>query len=76
MGVYEKAVKPILFKMDPEFVHDRYTFAGRVLGSNPVTRSAVSAVYKYENPILTQTINGITFKNPIGLAAGFDKVIS
>lgn len=73
MAIYQKVVKPILFKMDPEFVHDRYTFAGRILGSNPLTRSSVSLFYKYENPSLAQTIDGITFKNPIGLAAGFDK---
>ncbi len=73
MGIYNSAVKPILFKMDPEFVHDRYTFLGNVLGSNPVSRSSVAMFYKYENPILAQKINGITFKNPIGLAAGFDK---
>jgi dihydroorotate dehydrogenase len=73
MVIYQNVVKPVLFKMDPEFVHDRFTFAGRVLGSNPLTRGAVSCVYKYKNPMLVQTIDGITFQNPIGLAAGFDK---
>ena len=30
-------------------------------------------IFNYEDPSLTQTIKGITFNNPIGLAAGFDK---
>ena len=30
-------------------------------------------LFTYNNPILTQHIHGISFDNPIGLAAGFDK---
>jgi dihydroorotate dehydrogenase len=71
--MYQKVVKPILFKFDPEFVHDRMTTMGRIMGSNPVTRGAISAAYRYEHPILEQDVLGVHFKNPIGLSAGFDK---
>ena len=33
----------------------------------------VNKLFTYNNPILTQHIHGISFDNPIGLAAGFDK---
>lgn len=73
MVLYQKLIKPALFRMDPEGVHDRAILIGRFLGSNPVTRGSVGAVYDWQHPMLTQTIAGITFRNPIGLAAGFDK---
>jgi dihydroorotate dehydrogenase len=71
--MYQKIVKPVLFKFDPEFVHDATALFGIALGSNPITRGLLSGIYRYEHPMLLQTIHGITFKNPVGLAAGFDK---
>ncbi len=70
---YTKIVKPILFKFDPEDVHDNITLIGRFLGSNIITRGTTSLMLNYENPALEQNILGLKFKNPIGLAAGFDK---
>ncbi len=54
-------------------MHDSMTFAGQFLGSNFLTRELTSALFKYSNVTLEQNILGINFKNPIGLAAGFDK---
>lgn len=70
---YAHILKPVFFKMDPEFVHDRFVFIGRLLGSNPITRASTRLLFDYSHPMLEQKILGITFKNPIGLAAGFDK---
>jgi len=71
--LYRNIFKKIAFALDPEEVHDRVTYLGRFLGSNFVTRSIVTAVFGYQNSKLEQSILGIKFKNPIGLAAGFDK---
>lgn len=71
--LYQKALKPVFFMQDPEKVHDRMIFMGRILGSNPVTRFITSLLFGYTNSVLSQEIAGIKFKNPIGLAAGFDK---
>jgi dihydroorotate dehydrogenase len=70
---YKKIAKPIFFKMDPEFVHDRMTWAGKLLGTNFITRQIVRVIFSYSNPILKQNLLGVTFQNPIGLSAGFDK---
>lgn len=70
---YRFILKPIFFRIDPEWVHDNAVFTGRILGSNPLTRFLTRCAFGYQNPILEQRIHGITFKNPIGLAAGFDK---
>jgi dihydroorotate dehydrogenase len=71
--LYRKILKPVFFLMDPEKVHDLMIVAGRVLGSNSVTRRLTGLTFGYQNPKLTQKITGLEFKNPIGLAAGFDK---
>lgn len=71
--IYKRMLKPVLFKFDPEFVHDRFTNVGVLLGSNPITRGITSFYLKYSNKILEQEVLGIQFKNPVGLSAGFDK---
>lgn len=73
MSLYTKIVRPIFFQMNPEFVHDITVFTGNLLGSNPITRNILRIFFGYNNPKLTQKINNITFPNPVGLAAGFDK---
>jgi dihydroorotate dehydrogenase len=70
---YTKMLKPVLFRMDPEFTHDLFVGIGRIIGSNPLTRGLTSLVFAYRNPMLEQEILGIRFTNSIGLAAGFDK---
>ena len=70
---YRWFLKPILFRSDPENAHDRITKIGKFLGLMLVTRWLTRILFYYENQILAQKILGIKFKNPIGLAAGFDK---
>lgn len=66
-------LKPILFCLDPEKVHDRFIVFGKILGRRRFTRNITSRLFLYKDQILEQHISGIYFKNPIGLAAGFDK---
>ncbi len=72
-AVYEKVLKPIFFKVDPELTHDMAVSFGRFLGSNFLTRAITGLLFSYSNDALNNTVAGITFPNPIGLAAGFDK---
>jgi dihydroorotate dehydrogenase subfamily 2 len=69
---YEHALKPLLFLADPEDVHDRMTSFGETLGSLPPARSILASLFRYKSPRLRSQVAGITFENPIGLAAGFD----
>jgi dihydroorotate dehydrogenase len=71
--IYEWIVRPVLFRFDPEFVHDMTVLAGRIGGSNPITRAIIRTAFSYSNPALEQEVCGVRFPNPIGLAAGFDK---
>ena len=71
--LYKKLLKPILFKLDPEQVHNGFTRVGKLLGSNCITKLFTRALFKYRNPRLKQNIAGLEFQNPVGLSAGFDK---
>jgi len=70
---YRNILRKIFFKIDPEVIHDRAILTGRILGSNFLSRKATSWFFGFSNSILEQNIAGINFKNPVGLAAGFDK---
>ncbi|MEK9185168.1 MAG: hypothetical protein AAB863_00135, partial [Patescibacteria group bacterium] len=70
---YQKIVKPILFFLEPEFVHDCFIVLGEFLGRFWLTRKIVRQICFYEHPMLETEVCGLKFKNPVGLAAGFDK---
>ncbi|MCI0479102.1 quinone-dependent dihydroorotate dehydrogenase [Candidatus Uhrbacteria bacterium] len=70
---YANLLKPVLFKMDPEYVHDTFVRIGAWLGKAEWSRSLVGALFRYEHPSLVTDVCGIRFANPVGLPAGFDK---
>jgi dihydroorotate dehydrogenase len=71
--MYETILKPILFRFDPERVHDFFVWFGERLGGTSLSRWIVEIFCAYDHPALRTRVAGIDFKNPIGLAAGFDK---
>ncbi len=70
---YTAGLKPYLFQKDPEDVHQRMTLLGELLGRSRLGRWFVGFFFRFSHPSLEQTVVGIRFSNPIGLAAGFDK---
>ena len=72
-AIYKNILKRIYFRIDPEQVHDAMTHIGQRLGRYALTRTLTRLTFGYTHPILKQTIAGIEFTNPVGLAAGFDK---
>ncbi len=70
--LYTYFLKPILFKFDPEVIHDFFVSCGEFLGTNPVTRFLVGLVYGYHGRDTSKTVDGITYRTPFLLAAGFD----
>ena len=71
--LYRHLLKPVFFMFDPEDIHDLMSNTGEFLGSNSVTTGLTTLMFGYKNKMLQQTVAGMDFKNPIGLAAGFDK---
>jgi dihydroorotate dehydrogenase len=70
---YRNILKPILFKFDPEDIHNLFIKIGSLLGQTSATRYLTGVLFDYENPVLEQEILGLKFRNPLGLSAGFDK---
>ena len=67
--MYKSIIRPLLFKLDPEQAHHltfsllkNFGFIAKIFLPQPIT-----------NPRLEREVFGLKFKNPVGLAAGFDK---
>ena len=70
---YKFFAKPYFFAQDPERVHDDMISLGKVLGRFGLTRFFIKLAFNYQDKILETNLAGLKLKNPIGLAAGFDK---
>ena len=71
--MYKLLIRPILFWFDPEKVH-YFTFSLiRILSKTPGVSSVFKLLYQVNDKRLETTVFGLKFKNPVGLAAGFDK---
>ena len=68
-----KILKPILFSFSPETAHNIVVGLLRFLNYFPIFPPLLRIFYCYKSPKLEKEVMGIKFKNPIGLAAGFDK---
>ncbi|PIQ79171.1 dihydroorotate dehydrogenase (quinone) [Candidatus Peregrinibacteria bacterium CG11_big_fil_rev_8_21_14_0_20_41_10] len=71
--IYQVVLKPLFFKLDPEFVHDRMIAMGSLLGRFKLLRIITAKFFLYQHQMLEQDVAGIKFVNPVGLSAGFDK---
>jgi dihydroorotate dehydrogenase len=67
--IYKKIIRPILFRFDPEAVHN-FTMNMLSLG---ISDNVMRPFYNFEDPKLKVKVGNLTFRNPIGLAAGMDK---
>jgi dihydroorotate dehydrogenase len=82
LDIYQLAVRPLLFsvlKADPEAVHKQSLALLHAIDSTP--KSPLSKLFKASSQQyfcrsddrLSQSLFGLNFPNPVGLAAGFDK---
>ena len=68
-----RAARPLIFLMEPENAHSAFKRVGLFLGSNPITRGFSSLMWDYNHKSLNIEVDGIKYRNPVGLSAGFDK---
>ena len=73
MSAYVRLLRPLLFRCDPERTHDRAILLGRLAGAIAPVRWLLSGVWRFSDPRLETEVGGIRCRNPLGLAAGFDK---
>ncbi len=71
--MYKLLLRPLFFLFDPEKIHyftfSLIKFISKIPGFNSIFRS----LYVVNDKRLERNLFGLTFKNPVGLAAGFDK---
>lgn len=66
-------LRPVLFRLDAEWVH-YFAMNSFSLGlSIPFARSVLTGMTRSKDPHLQVDFLGLSFQNPVGLAAGFDK---
>ncbi|MFN3359912.1 MAG: quinone-dependent dihydroorotate dehydrogenase [Pseudanabaenaceae cyanobacterium] len=71
--MYESWLRPLLFTIDPEQVHNLTIKLGKIICQSQFGLRRLSAWFAYDHPYLQQEVMGMKFQNPLGLAAGFDK---
>ncbi|MBN8706976.1 MAG: dihydroorotate dehydrogenase (quinone), partial [Bacteroidetes bacterium] len=71
--LYQNLVKPVLFKYDPELVHDVLVQYANQLQKYPELMNFLHDYLVDETKWKPVTLWNITFPNRVGLAAGFDK---
>ena len=71
--MYKLLIRPILFWFDPEEVH-HFSFSFiKFISKIPFIPSILKSIYEVKDTRLERKVFGLKFKNPVGLAAGFDK---
>ena len=82
MDIYQVALRPLLFnliKADPENLHSKTIRTLEWLGNNSdiqpasLVKSRLQQSFCLQDSRLSQSLFGLQFPNPVGLAAGFDK---
>ncbi|WP_144604668.1 quinone-dependent dihydroorotate dehydrogenase [Algoriphagus algorifonticola] len=71
--MYKSLLKPLLFLKKPEAAHHLTFDLTKLTFNLPIVKSALKANFRLDDPLLEREVFGLKFKNPVGLAAGFDK---
>lgn len=66
-------IRPLLFRLDPEWIHRATLAAVGRAGRIPPVRGMLRGLLTVDDPRLRVEAGGLAFPNPVGLAAGFDK---
>jgi dihydroorotate dehydrogenase len=72
MSVYD-VVRSLLFRFDAENVHGATLGALRLASATGVGRSVLRSLFDFQDKRLEVQAFGLTFRNPLGLAGGYDK---
>jgi dihydroorotate dehydrogenase len=73
MPLYRLLIRPLLFRLDAEFVHQGTVELCRWLGAIPGMPMVARSMFEVRDAALQAEVAGLHFSNPVGLAAGWDK---
>jgi len=66
-------IRRILFLFDAELIHEFSVTAIKILNLLPFSKQILRYFFLTNSKVLERDLFGLNFKNPVGLAAGFDK---
>src|SRR5436309_1170057 len=70
---YEQLLRPLLFRLDPESAHEKAIALLRWASKRDWVLRRLRSCYDFSDTRLRVSAFGLSFPNPVGLAAGFDK---
>ncbi len=73
MKIYPSLIRPLLFNLEPERAHRTVFEFFKFLQHVPSLQHVLSSRYCFDDPSLEMELFGCRFRNPVGVAAGFDK---
>lgn len=71
--MYKAFLRPLLFLVSPEKIHEMLVGTVKFIHRIPLFPWFIRKLFCLESPDLEREFLGMKFKNPVGLAAGFDK---
>jgi len=71
--MYRYLLRPLFFLLDAERAHYFAMFCLRIIHLIPFAPNLFSVLFGVKSSKLNRSVLGLNFKNPVGLAAGFDK---
>ncbi|MGL5787634.1 MAG: quinone-dependent dihydroorotate dehydrogenase [Bacteroidales bacterium] len=71
--MYKSIIRPLLFKINAESIHDNMVSYLSVVENNKWARNLVCKLFESKNKQLEKQVDSLYFINPVGLSAGFDK---
>lgn len=71
--MYKQAIKPLFFLFRPEKIHKLAMDSMNMLRKIPGGKRFIRALFHVHDSSLERKVLGLTFPNPVGMAAGFDK---
>ncbi|MFA6423721.1 MAG: quinone-dependent dihydroorotate dehydrogenase [Candidatus Magasanikbacteria bacterium] len=74
--IYEKIIRPILFKTDPEWIHNFVISGLSIVSSLPLVSNVIAKYFNVNDSSLITSVGKVKLNNPVGLAAGFDKNVT
>lgn len=69
---YKYVLSKIIFLFNSEVAHNVMVNMGELFGKIFFVKQLIALLFSTKSNVLSQNIKGISFENPIGLAAGFD----
>jgi dihydroorotate dehydrogenase len=72
MNLYQ-LFRPLIYRLTPEQAHALTIRLLQLAGSNPISLFLMQYCFQAHQPGPARVVAGLTFPNPLGMAAGYDK---